>query len=130
MDEAFTALRSWNCRDGPPVRKLDNAARTLQPPAAAGVSIFGRRGLPLTRIVFSLAAVGGLPGSLITNRLERRIGLPAAVIGKHILVAALFPILLLDLPLYGVGIVWAAISFQVSIVGAIQRKVVFLSSMD
>jgi len=48
--------------------------------------------------------------------------LAAAVIGKHVLVAALFPLLLLDLPLYGVGIVWAAISFQVSIVAVIQRK--------
>ncbi|UNB52901.1 MFS transporter [Mycolicibacterium sp. YH-1] len=76
-------------------------------------------------VVFSLAAVGGLIGSLITNRLERWIGLPAAVIGKHVLVAALFPLLLLDLPLYGVGIVWAVISFQVSIVGVIQRKAVF-----
>lgn len=76
-------------------------------------------------IVFSLAAVGGLIGSLITNRLERWIGLPAAVVGKHVLVAALFPLLLLDLPLYGVGIVWATISFQVSIVGVIQRKAVF-----
>lgn len=76
-------------------------------------------------VVFSLAAVGGLIGSLITNRLERWIGLPAAVIGKHVLVAALFPLLLLGLPLYGIGIVWAAISFQVSVVGVIQRKAVF-----
>lgn len=76
-------------------------------------------------IVFSLAAVGGLIGSLITNWLERRIGLSAAVIGKHVLVAALFPLLLLNLPLYGVGIVWAAISIQVSVVGVIQRKAVF-----
>lgn len=79
-------------------------------------------------IVFSLAAVGGLIGSLLTHRIESRIGLPAAVIGKHLLVAALFPLLLLDLPLYAVGIVWAAISFQVSIVGVIQRKSVLLDA--
>jgi hypothetical protein len=79
-------------------------------------------------IVFSLAAVGGLIGSLMTNRLERWIGLPSAVIGKHVLVAALFPLLLLDLPLYGIGIIWAAISFQVSIGGVIQRKAVFLDA--
>lgn len=108
---------------------LINAAGDL---LFAGVGLLiivrlGELGVPGSSIgiVFSLAAVGGLAGSLITNRLERRIGLPAAVIGKHILVAALFPLLLLDLPLYGVGIVWATISFQVSIVGVIQRKAVF-----
>lgn len=72
--------------------------------------------------VFSLAAIGGLLGSLIANRLEQHIGLPAAVIGKHVITAALFPLLLLDMPLYGVGLIWATISFQVSIVSVIQRK--------
>ena len=77
---------------------------------------------PAIGLVFSAAAVGGLLGALATNRLETRIGLPTAVIGKHILTAAIFPLLLLNLPLYVVAAVWASISFQVSIVAVIQRK--------
>jgi len=46
------------------------------------------------------------------------------VIGKNVLTAAIFPLLLLDLPLYGIAALWAAISFQVSIVAVIQRKYV------
>jgi len=53
-----------------------------------------------------------------------------AVIGKHVLTALLFPILLLDLPAVGVGGLWALISFQVSIVGVIQRKHVLLATPD
>jgi MFS family permease len=81
-------------------------------------------------LVFSLAAVGGLIGSLVANRLETRLGVATAVIGKHVLTALLFPILLLDLPAVGVGGLWALISFQVSIVGVIQRKHVLLATPD
>lgn len=81
-------------------------------------------------LVFSSAAIGGLAGSLIASRLEQWIGLNAAVIGKHLLTAALFPLLLLDLPAFAVGLVWASISFQVSVVGVIQRKHVLLATPD
>ncbi|MGH8919560.1 MAG: MFS transporter [Actinomycetes bacterium] len=79
-------------------------------------------------VVFSSAAIGGLLGAMATNWLERRLGLATAVIGKHVLTAALFPLLLLGLPVYGVGILWASISFQVSIVAVIQRKYVLLAT--
>lgn len=79
-------------------------------------------------VVFSCAAVGGLLGSLVANRLEQRLGLATAVIGKHVLCAALFPVLLLHLPSYGIGLLWACVSFQVSVVGVIQRKYVMLTT--
>lgn len=79
----------------------------------AGVSV----GLAL-----SIAAVGGVLGSLLTHRIERRLGVATAVIGKHVLTAAMFPVFLLDLPAVVVGLVLAVISFQVSVVGVIQRK--------
>ncbi|BAJ30329.1 MULTISPECIES: MFS transporter [Kitasatospora] len=79
-------------------------------------------------LVFSVAAAGGLAGSLVANRLEDRLGMAAAVIGKHVLTALLFPVLLLGLPPLGVGLLWGAISFQVSVVGVIQRKHVLLAT--
>jgi predicted MFS family arabinose efflux permease len=81
-------------------------------------------------LVFSLAAVGGLLGSVVANRLVERIGLPTAVIGKHILTAALFPLFLFHLPAVGIGLIWGVISFQISIVGVIQRKYVLLETPD
>jgi MFS family permease len=87
----------------------------------------GQQGMSIG-MVFSCAAVGGLFGAMVTNRLECRLGLATAVIGKHVLTAALFPLLLLGLPVYGVGILWASISFQVSIVAVIQRKYVLLAT--
>lgn len=89
----------------------------------------GQRGVGVG-LVFSMAAVGGLIGSLVANRLESRLGMATAVIGKHVLTALLFPVLLLGLPAIGVGALWALISFQVSIVGVIQRKHVLLATSD
>ena len=81
-------------------------------------------------LVFSSAAVGGLIGSMVASRLEEHLGLPVAVIGKHILTAAIFPLLLSGLPAWGIALLWASISFQVSIVGVIQRKHVLLKTAD
>lgn len=72
--------------------------------------------------VFSIAAAGGVVGSLVAARVEDRIGLTQAVVGKHVLTAAIFPLLALDLPPMLVGLVWGTISFQVSILNVIQRR--------
>lgn len=73
-------------------------------------------------LVFSAAAVGGVIGASITNHVEARIGLTQAVVGKHVLTAAIFPLLALDLPPLAIGLLWGTISFQVSILNVIQRK--------
>ncbi|MDZ8091512.1 MAG: MFS transporter [Nostoc sp. DedQUE05] len=72
--------------------------------------------------VFSTAAVGGVIGAVVSNRLEQRIGLAQAVIGKHVLTVAIFPLLVLDFSPLAFGLLWALISFQVSILNVIQRK--------
>ena len=75
----------------------------------------------VTGIVFGLASAGGLAGALSAQRIVDRLGMSYAVIGKHVLTALIFPALLLDLPALVMGVLWGLISFQVSIVGVVQR---------
>lgn len=75
-----------------------------------------------TGTVFTAAAVGGILGSMLAGRVEDRIGMVPAVLTKHWLTAALFPLLLVDLPGWATGLIWGLISFQISILNVIQMK--------
>ncbi|MFI6512053.1 MFS transporter [Streptosporangium sp. NPDC050855] len=72
--------------------------------------------------VFTAAGVGSLLGAALAPRIEAGIGLRAAVVGKHWLTALLFPLLLVDLPGWGIGLVWGAVAFQVAVLNVIQMK--------
>lgn len=82
--------------------------------SSAGVTTVG--------VVFGMAAIGGMTGALLANRIEGWLGLSQAVIGKHVLTALLFPLLALPLAPMLIGGLWAVISFQVSILAVVQRK--------
>ena len=73
-------------------------------------------------LVFSAAAAGGIIGSVTANRIEQRIGLRAAVIAKHWLTAAVFPLLAIGLDPAVIAIVWAFVNFLVSILNVIQMQ--------
>ncbi|GHC43886.1 MFS transporter [Streptomyces cinnamoneus] len=72
--------------------------------------------------VFTAAGVGSLLGAALAPRVESRLGLRTAVVGKHWLTAALFPLLLLGLPPWGIGAVWGLVAGQVAVLNVIQMK--------
>ncbi|MFJ9107695.1 MFS transporter [Streptomyces sp. NPDC102283] len=72
--------------------------------------------------VFTAAGVGSLLGAALAPRVERGLGLRSAVVGKHWLTALLFPLLLVDLPSWGIGLVWGLVAFQVAVLNVIQMK--------
>ncbi|MBB4678522.1 MFS transporter [Crossiella cryophila] len=72
--------------------------------------------------VFTFAAVAGIVGSLLAPKLEDKLGLLPTVIGKHWITAALFPLLLLDLPGWGTALVWGVICLQIAVLNVIQMK--------
>jgi predicted MFS family arabinose efflux permease len=73
-------------------------------------------------LVATAAAVGGITGSLVANHVERRVGFRRAVVAKHWVTAALFPPLAIGLFPALIGLIWASISFMVSIMNVIQMK--------
>ncbi|QES47488.1 hypothetical protein DEJ50_06265 [Streptomyces venezuelae] len=72
--------------------------------------------------VFTAAGVGSLLGAALAPRIERGLGLRTAVAGKHWLTVLLFPLLLADLPSWGIGLVWGLVAFQVAVLNVIQMK--------
>nr|ADR02785.1 SriE [Streptomyces ribosidificus] len=72
--------------------------------------------------VFTAAGVGSLLGAALAPRIEVGLGLRTAVVGKHWLTALLFPLLLLDLPGWGIGLVWGLVALQVAVLNVIQMK--------
>ncbi|MFB6888193.1 MFS transporter [Kitasatospora sp. NPDC056327] len=77
---------------------------------------------PQVGTVFTAAGVGSLLGAALAPRIELRLGLRTAVVGKHWLTAALFPLLLLGLPPWGIGAVWGLVAGQVAVLNVIQMK--------
>ncbi|HKT01760.1 MAG TPA: MFS transporter [Rugosimonospora sp.] len=73
-------------------------------------------------LVFSGAAVGGIVGSAVANRLERRLGLVTLVVAKHWLTALAFPLLALGLPAVAVAAVWAFVNLLVSVLNVVQMR--------
>lgn len=109
--------------------------RTLTALTAAGDFLFAGIGLLLIVLskesgasgfqvgtVFTAAGVGSLLGAALAPRVEHLLGLRTAVVGKHWLTALLFPLLLLDLPGWGIAAVWGLIALQVAILNVIQMK--------
>ncbi|MFB6907260.1 MFS transporter [Streptomyces sp. P11-1] len=72
--------------------------------------------------VFTAAGVGSLLGAALAPRIELKLGLRTAVTGKHWLTVLLFPLLLADLPSWGIGLVWGLVAFQVAVLNVIQMK--------
>ncbi|WP_030703148.1 MULTISPECIES: MFS transporter [unclassified Streptomyces] len=72
--------------------------------------------------VFTAAGVGSLLGAALAPRIEAGLGLRTAVVGKHWLTALLFPLLLVDLPGWGIGLVWGLVALQVAVLNVIQMK--------
>lgn len=146
---AVLAIRSRLGPDGPPrpVRWRSELTagvritlrlpllRTLTALTAAGDFLFAGIGLLLIVLskesgasgfqvgtVFTAAGVGSLLGAALAPRVEHLLGLRTAVVGKHWLTALLFPLLLLDLPGWGIGVVWGLVAFQVAVLNVIQMK--------
>ncbi|MFF8789312.1 MFS transporter [Streptomyces sp. NPDC015125] len=72
--------------------------------------------------VFTAAGVGSLLGAALASRIELGLGLRTAVVGKHWLTALLFPLLLVDLPSWGIGLVWGLVALQIAVLNVIQMK--------
>jgi MFS family permease len=73
-------------------------------------------------VVFSAAAVGGIVGSAVANRLERRLGLVTLVVAKHWLTALAFPLLVFDLPAVAIATVWAFVNLTVAVLNVVQMR--------
>ncbi|GIG58534.1 MFS transporter [Longispora fulva] len=75
-----------------------------------------------TGVVFAIAAAGGVLGALLAPRIERHIGLVAAVVLRGWATVALFPLLALGLAPVWVGLVWAGLSVAISMMNVIQMR--------
>ncbi|WP_412540621.1 MFS transporter [Longispora sp. K20-0274] len=75
-----------------------------------------------TGTVFAIAAVGGVVGALLAPRIERHIGLVAAVVLRGWATVLLFPLLALGLAPVWVGVVWAGLSVAISMMNVIQMR--------
>ncbi|MGY0231047.1 MFS transporter [Longispora urticae] len=75
-------------------------------------------------VVFAIAATGGVLGALAAPRIERRVGLVAAVVVRGWATVLLFPLLALGLAPVWVGLVWAGLSVTISMMNVIQMRYV------
>ncbi|HEY1487359.1 MAG TPA: MFS transporter [Micromonosporaceae bacterium] len=72
--------------------------------------------------VFAMAAIGGVIGSLLASRVERRIGVVASIVIRSWATAVLFPLLALDVPVLLLGVVWAAVTVSIAMMNVVQMS--------
>jgi MFS family permease len=73
---------------------------------------------------FSLAAAGGVAGSLAASRVERRFGLVTAIVSRSWATAALFPLLAVAGSPFLLGGVWCALNVMIALMNVVQMRYV------
>jgi MFS family permease len=76
---------------------------------------------------FSLAAIGGVVGSLLANPVERRLGMVTSILIRSWTVAILFPLLALSVVSYLLGVIWCAINVTIALMNVVQMRYMMTS---
>lgn len=76
---------------------------------------------------FSLAAVGGIVGSLAAHIVERRVGTRASIVGRSWATALLFPLFALSAPPFFLGVVWCVMNVMIALMNVVQMRYIMTS---
>ncbi len=79
---------------------------------------------------FSLAAIGGVTGSVLASRMERWLGMATAVMTRSWIVAILFPLFGLGLAPFLIGVIWCLVNLMIAVMNVVQLRYIMTSMPD